>query len=76
MNLLKKRVQPHLRVGEGDVEEVVIITGNPDRVPKIASKFKDPEERARYRGLVTYHVYTPKGNPVTLDSRFIRCGFH
>ena len=27
MNLLKTRVQPHLRVGEGDVEEVVIITG-------------------------------------------------
>jgi uridine phosphorylase len=67
VNQLKTRVQPHLRVGEGDVEEVVIITGNPDRVPKIASKFKDAEERARYRGLVSYHAYTPKGNPVTIS---------
>ncbi|TFG31636.1 nucleoside phosphorylase [Candidatus Thorarchaeota archaeon] len=67
MNPLKTRVQPHLRVGEGDVADVVIITGNPDRVPKIASKMKDPEERARYRGLVTYYAYTPKGNPVTIS---------
>ncbi|MBN2229330.1 MAG: nucleoside phosphorylase [Candidatus Thorarchaeota archaeon] len=64
---MKTRVQPHLRVGEGDVERFVIITGNPDRVPVIASKMKDPEERARYRGLVTYHAYTPKGNPVTIS---------
>ena len=63
---MKTRVQPHLRVGEGDVADVVIITGNPDRVPKIASKMKDPEERARYRGLVTYLAYTPKGNPITI----------
>ena len=47
--------------------DVVIITGNPDRVPKIASKMKDAEERARYRGLVTYLAYTPKGNPVTIS---------
>ena len=67
MSLLKTRVQPHLRVGEGDVADVVIITGNPDRVPKIASKMKDAEERARYRGLVTYLAYTPKGNPVTIS---------
>lgn len=66
MNLLKRRIQPHLRVGEGDVEEVVIITGNPDRVPKIAAKMKDSEEVARYRGLVTYRAYTPKGIPVTI----------
>jgi uridine phosphorylase len=67
VNPLKTRVQPHLRVGEGDVEKVVIITGNPDRVPIIASKMNDSEERARYRGLVTYHAYTPKGNPVTIS---------
>jgi len=66
VNLLKRRIQPHLRVGEGDVEEVVIITGNPDRVPKIAAKMKDSEEVARYRGLVTYRAYTPKGIPVTI----------
>ncbi len=64
---MKTRVQPHLRVGEGDVADVVIITGNPDRVPKIASKLRDAEERARYRGLVTYLAYTPMGNPVTIS---------
>jgi uridine phosphorylase len=64
---LKKRIQPHLRVGEGDVEKYVIITGNPDRVPVIASKMKDPEEVSRYRGLITYRAYTPKGIPVTIS---------
>lgn len=64
---MKKRVQPHLRVGEGDVERVTIITGNPDRVPRIAGEMKDSEEVSRYRGLVTYRAYTPKGNPVTIS---------
>jgi uridine phosphorylase len=64
---LKTRVQPHLRVGEGDVEKHVIITGNPDRVPVIASRMKDSEEVSRYRGLVTYRAYTPKGTPVTIS---------
>jgi uridine phosphorylase len=65
---LKRRVQPHLRVGEGDVEKVTLIAGNPDRVPIIASKFKDSEEVARYRGFVTYRAYTPEGGiPVTIS---------
>lgn len=64
---MKIRVQPHLRVGEGDVEKVTIITGNPDRVPRIAGEMKDGEEISRYRGLVTYRAYTPKGNPVTIS---------
>lgn len=64
---LKKRVQPHLRVGEGDVEKIVVITGNPDRVPVIASRMKDPEEVSRYRGLVTYRAYTPKGTAITIS---------
>ncbi|NHI84059.1 MAG: nucleoside phosphorylase [Candidatus Thorarchaeota archaeon] len=65
---MKRRIQPHLRIGEGDVEDVVIITGNPDRVPVIASKMKNGEEVAHYRGLVTYKAYTPKGIPVTISS--------
>jgi uridine phosphorylase len=64
---LKTRIQPHLRVGDGDVEKHVVITGNPDRVPIIASRMKDPEEISRYRGLVTYRAYTPKGVPVTIS---------
>lgn len=64
---MKRRIQPHLRVGEGDVEDIVIITGNPDRVPVIAGKMRDPEEVARYRGFVTYRAYTPHGVPVTIS---------
>lgn len=64
---LKTRIQPHLRVGEGDVEKHVIITGNPDRVPVIASRMNDPEEVSRYRGLVTYRAYTPRNIPVTIS---------
>ncbi|MHA1881487.1 MAG: nucleoside phosphorylase [Candidatus Thorarchaeota archaeon] len=64
---MKKRIQPHLRVGEGDVDKVVLIAGNPDRVPIISSKMKDAEEVARYRGFVTHRAYTPKGVPVTIS---------
>lgn len=64
---MKKRVQPHIRVGEGDVEKVTLIMGNPDRVPIVASKMKDPHEVARYRGFLTYKAYTPKGVPVTIS---------
>ncbi len=64
---MKTRIQPHLRVGDGDVEKHVVITGNPDRVPVIASRLKDSEEVSRYRGLVTYRAYTPKGIPITIS---------
>ena len=64
---MKKRVQPHIRVGEGDVDKVVLIAGNPDRVPIIASLMKDAEEISRYRGFLTYRAYTPKGIPVTIS---------
>jgi uridine phosphorylase len=64
---MKRRIQPHLRVGEGDVEKIVLITGNPDRVPIIASQMKKAEEVARYRGLVTYRAYTPGGVAVTIS---------
>ena len=65
--ILKRRIQPHVRVGEGDVHEIVLIAGNPDRVPIIASKMKDGEEVARYRGILTYRAYTPGGVPVTIS---------
>ncbi|MHA2211806.1 MAG: nucleoside phosphorylase [Candidatus Thorarchaeota archaeon] len=74
MKILKKRVQPHLRVGEGDVERFTLIMGNPDRVPVVASKMKDAEEVARYRGYVTYRAYTPKGTPVTISGTGIGTG--
>lgn len=63
---LKKRIQPHIRLGEGDVAKIVFIAGNPDRIPKIAAKMKDAEELAYYRGLRSYRAFTPKGVEVTI----------
>lgn len=63
---MKKRIQPHIRLGEGDVGDVVFIAGNPDRVPKIAAKMKDAELLSEYRGLVSYRAFTPKGVEVTV----------
>ncbi len=63
---MKKRIQPHIRLGEGDVAKIVFIAGNPDRIPKIAEKMRDPEEIGNYRGLVSYKAFTPKNLEVTL----------
>ena len=62
---MKKRIQPHIRLGEGDVGKVIFIAGNPDRIPKIAAKMKDPEEIGNYRGLDSYRGFTPKGVEIT-----------
>ncbi len=63
---MKKRIQPHIRLGEGDVADVVFIAGNPDRVPKIATILKDAEQLSSYRGLVSFRGFTPKGVEVTV----------
>ncbi len=63
---MKKRIQPHLRLGEGDVNQVVFIAGDPNRVPRIAGKMKDPVELSNHRGLVSFRAYTPKNVPVTI----------
>ena len=63
---MKKRIQPHIRLGEGDVEAVAFIAGDPNRIPRIAEKMKDPTELSRHRGLVSYRAYTPGGVSVTV----------
>ena len=63
---MKKRIQPHLMLGEGDVERVSFLSGDPERVPLIASYLKDAEELARHRGLVTFKGYTKGGTGVTV----------
>lgn len=65
---MKKRIQPHLRLGEGDVDQVVFIAGDPNRVPRIANKMKDPIELSSHRGLVSYRAYTPQNVPVTIST--------
>jgi len=51
---MKKRVQPHIMVGVGDVEKYVLIPGDPKRVEKIASFFDKSRKVGEYRGFVTY----------------------
>ncbi len=65
---MKKRIQPHIRLGEGDVGKIVFIAGNPDRIPKIANKMRDPKQIGNYRGLVSYQAFTPRGVEVTVTT--------
>lgn len=51
---MKKRIQPHIMCGIGDVAKYVMIPGDPGRVEKIASFFDESAKVADYRGFVTY----------------------
>jgi uridine phosphorylase len=51
---MKKRMQPHIMVGVGDVEKYVLIPGDPKRVEKTASFFDKSRKVGEYRGFVTY----------------------
>jgi uridine phosphorylase len=52
--LMRKRIQPHIMCGIGDVAKYVLIPGDPGRVAKIASFFDESRKVADYRGFVTY----------------------
>ena len=51
---MKKRMQPHIMCGVGDVAEYVLLPGDPGRVERIASFLDEAEKVANYRGFVTY----------------------
>ena len=51
---MKKRMQPHIMCGVGDIEKYVLLPGDPKRVEKIAASFDEAHKVAEYRGLVTY----------------------
>ncbi len=51
---MKKRMQPHIMCGVGDVARYVLLPGDPNRVERIASFFDDARKVADYRGFVTY----------------------
>jgi len=51
---MKKRMQPHIMCGVGDVARYVLLPGDPRRVEKIASFFDDAHMVSEYRGFVTY----------------------
>lgn len=51
---MKKRIQPHIMCGVGDIAKYVLLPGDPKRVEKIASFFDEAHKVAEYRGYVTY----------------------
>lgn len=51
---MKKRLQPHIMCGVGDVARYVMIPGDPKRVERIAGFFDESLKVAEYRGFVTY----------------------
>lgn len=65
-------LQPHIKLES--VDKVCMISGNPDRVPIIASYLKDSHEAATHRGLVSYKGFTPKNAvPVTVLTTGMGC---
>ncbi|MHA2362412.1 MAG: nucleoside phosphorylase [Candidatus Hodarchaeales archaeon] len=64
--------QPHIRLTE--VDKICLISGNPDRVPIIASFLIDATKIADHRGLVAYRGKTPKNEiPVTVLTTGMGC---
>ncbi len=51
---MKRRVQPHIICGVGDVAQYVLLPGDPNRVERIASFLDEAEKVSEYRGFVTY----------------------
>ena len=51
---MKKRMQPHIMCGVGDVAKYVLLPGDPRRVEKIAAHFDEGRKVADYRGFITY----------------------
>lgn len=51
---MKKRLQPHIMCGVGDVARYVLISGDPKRVEKVASFLDESMKVGDHRGFVTY----------------------
>lgn len=51
---MRKRLQPHIMCGVGDVARYVLISGDPKRVEKVAGFFDESVKVGDYRGFVTY----------------------
>lgn len=51
---MKRRLQPHIMCGVGDVAKYVLVSGDPKRVEKVAGFFDESVKVGDYRGFVTY----------------------
>jgi len=69
---MKKRLQPHIMCGVGDVARYVLLSGDPKRVERIAAFFDDSVKVGDYRGFVT-HTGSIKGIGVSACSTGIGC---
>jgi uridine phosphorylase len=69
---VKKRIQPHIMCGVGDVAEYVLLPGDPKRAEKIATFFDTAEKVADYRGYVTYSGKVGE-TPISTCSTGIGC---
>jgi len=69
---MKKRIQPHIMCGLGDVAKSVLIPGDPKRAEKIATFFDNYKKVADYRGYVTFTGKTGK-IPISTCSSGIGC---
>ena len=52
--MMRKRLQPHIMCGVGDVAKYVLVSGDPNRVEKIAALLDEGSKVAEYRGFITY----------------------
>ena len=69
---MKKRLQPHIMCGIGDVARYVLLSGDPKRVERIAAFFDDSVKVGDYRGFVTY-TGSVEGIEVSACSTGIGC---
>jgi uridine phosphorylase len=69
---MKKRIQPHIMCGLGDVAKSVLIPGDPKRAEKIATFFDYHKKVADYRGYVTFTGQTGT-TPISTCSSGIGC---
>ena len=58
-------IQPHIKLDK--IDRICLLSGNPDRVPLIASHLLNAQEVANHRGLIAFKGSTPtKHIPVTI----------
>ena len=69
---MKKRIQPHIMCGLGDIAKSVLIPGDPKRAEKIATFFDNYKKVADYRGYVTFTGQTGT-TPISTCSSGIGC---
>src|SRR3989338_2910810 len=65
-------LQPHIECKQGDIADIVLLPGNPQRVDVIAQKLENPTLVANNREFRTMNG-TYKGIPVTITSTGIGC---